>query len=218
MDIDTVSKIKCINKFNFLEKQNQTNLKKVISSTILRLEEGLKFSGYPEWFCMTEPDVLIRGKITYPANAKLLGSRVNYAWYKEDWIQSFIGINKLISKIDGSIPIVRWGSVPVIGNTKTLLKGINIYKENFSILDSLTQQFHAVSGFDLFLPLLFALAGEEEIFSSNYTECLRNKDWEKSPATVIHQFRKYYDEKDFYKWGSSGENAFQNFKQLLKTF
>ena len=67
---------------------------------------------------MTEPDVLIRGKITYPSNIKLLGSRVNYAWYKEDWIQSFIGINKLINQIDGSIPIVRWGSVPVIGNTK----------------------------------------------------------------------------------------------------
>tara|TARA_Y100001968_G_scaffold283587_1_gene282333 strand:- start:1884 stop:2846 length:963 start_codon:yes stop_codon:yes gene_type:complete len=211
---DTVSPLKKINSSNFLEKNHQDNLKIGMKATIDRLIEGIKYCEYPKWFCMTEPDVLIRGKITHPENAKLLGSRVNYAWYKKEWIKSFIEINKVLQKIEGSIPLMRWGSVPVIGHTNTLIKAIEKYHENFEILDSLTEKFHAVCGFDLFLPLLFSLVGEEEVFSSEYTECIRNPNWESSSATVVHQYRKYYENNDYYVWDSKPKKIKILFKWL----
>ena len=149
-------------------------------------------------FCMTEPDVLIRGKISHPENAKLLGHRINYAWYMPTWLDGFMGINTLLSQIDGAIPILRWGAVPVIGHTQTLLKGIEVYLDNFEIVDKLSEQFHVPGTFDLFLPILFALAGEQEVFSDEYTECMRNPNWKTSGHPVVHQYREFYDEKDYY--------------------
>ena len=123
MQEDTVSAIKNINETNFRDPENQAITKKGMAATVRRLQEGLEFCEYPEWFCMTEPDVLIRGKISHPENAKLLGHRINYAWYMPSWLDGFMGINTLLSQIDGAIPILRWGAVPVIGHTQTLLKG-----------------------------------------------------------------------------------------------
>ena len=150
MEEDTVSNMKRINENNFLEEEHQITQRKNMAATIDRLQRGLEYCGYPEWFCMTEPDVLIRGKISHPENAKLLGTRLNHAWYREDWLDGFIEMNKLISEIDGSIPIVRWGSVPVIGHTQTLLKAIDIYLKNFDSLTKLTEHFHTPGAFDLF--------------------------------------------------------------------
>ena len=70
-----------------------------MAATIRRLKEGLEFCEYPEWFCMTEPDVLIRGKVNHPVGAKLLGHRINFAWYTKTWYDGFIGINNLLSQI-----------------------------------------------------------------------------------------------------------------------
>jgi len=198
MQEDTVSPIKKINSSNFLEPEHQAVTKRGMSATIRRLKEGLEFCNYPEWFCMTEPDVLIRGKISHPENAKLLGTRLNHAWYLNEWIDGFIGINNLISQVEGTVPVFRWGSVPVIGHTQTLLKGIDVYLNNFEIFDKLSEQFHVPGTFDLFLPILFSLAGEQEVFSDEYTECMRNPNWESSGHPVVHQYREYYDKNDFY--------------------
>ena len=147
---------------------------------------------------MTEPDVLIRGKVSHPVGAKLLGHRINFAWYTKSWYDGFIGINNLLSQIEGTIPILRWGSVPVIGHSQTLLKGIEVYEKNFDILDKLSEQFHVPGTFDLFLPILFALAGEPEVFSDEYTECLRNPNWKTSSHPVVHQYREFYSNNDYY--------------------
>ena len=118
--------------------------------------------------------------------------------YREQWLDGFIDINRLISQIDGSIPIVRWGSVPVIGHTQTLLKAIDIYLNNFDTLTKITEHFHTPGAFDLFLPILFALVGEPEVFSDEYTECLRDPNWKTSSHPVVHQYREFYSKNDFY--------------------
>ena len=123
---------------------------------------------------------------------------MNHAWYREQWLDGFIDINRLISQIDGSIPIVRWGSVPVIGHTQTLLKAIDIYLNNFDTLTKITEHFHTPGAFDLFLPILFALVGEPEVFSDEYTECLRDPNWKTSSHPVVHQYREFYSKNDFY--------------------
>ena len=198
MQEDTVSPIIKINESNFLDPINQVVTKRGMAATIRRLKEGLEFCEYPEWFCMTEPDVLIRGKVSHPVEAKLLGHRINFAWYTKSWYDGFIGINNLLSQIEGTIPILRWGSVPVIGHSQTLLKGIEVYEKNFDILDKLSEQFHVPGTFDLFLPILFALAGEPEVFSDEYTECLRNPNWKTSSHPVVHQYREFYSNNDYY--------------------
>jgi len=200
MEEDTVSNIKKINESNFLEEEHQLVTKKGMAATIDRLQRGLKDCGYPEWVCIIDPDVLIRGKISYPDNAKLLGTRINYAWYRPQWLDGFMGINKLLSHVDGSVPVFRWGATPVIGHTQTLLKGIDIYLKNFDIFDKLSEQYHVAGTFDLFIPILFALAGESEVFSDEYIECLRDPSWETSSHPIVHQWREYYDTKDHY-WG-----------------
>ena len=198
MEEDTVSNIKKINENNFLEEEHQLVTKNGMAATIDRLKRGLEFCEYPEWFCMTEPDVLIRGKISAPENASLLGTRLNHAWWVSSWLVGFKGINELISQVEGSIPIVRWGSVPVIGKTEVLLKGIKVYEDNFEIFDKLSEKFHVPGTFDLFLPILFALAGEPDVFSDEYTECLRNPNWETSGHRVLHQYREFYGDSDHY--------------------
>ena len=198
MQEDTVSAIKKINESNFLEPEHQAVTKKGMAATIRRLQEGLEYCEYPEWFCMTEPDVLIRGKVSHPENAKLLGHRINHAWYKSSWLDNFVEINGLISEIDDTIPIFRWGSVPVIGHTQTLLNGIQVYLDNFEILDKLSEKYHVAGTFDLFLPILFALVGEQEVFSDEYTECSRNPGWRTSGHPVLHQYREFYAENDHY--------------------
>ena len=198
MEEDTVSNIKKINETNFLQEEHQKVTKKGMAATIDRLQRGLEFCKYPEWFCMTEPDVLIRGSISHPENAKLLGTRLNHAWYMQSWLDGFIKMNEVISEIDGSIPIMRWGSVPVIGHTQTLLRGIDTYLKNFETIDKITECFHVPGTFDLFLPILFALAGEQEVFSDEYTECLRNPNWKTSSHPVLHQYREYYETSDHY--------------------
>ena len=99
MQEDTVSPIIKINEGNFLDPENQAVTKRGMAATIRRLKEGLEFCEYPEWFCMTVIEY-IRG-VSHPVEAKLLGHRINFAWYTKSWYDGFIGINNLLSKLRG---------------------------------------------------------------------------------------------------------------------
>ena len=39
---------------------------------------------------------------------------------------------------------------------------------------------------------------EPEVFSDEYTECLRNPEWKTSSHTVVHQYREFYSKDDYY--------------------
>ena len=198
MEEDTVSPLKGINGDNFLEPNHQTIIKAGMKATLRRLEAGIEYCGNPEWICMTEPDVLIRGRISYPDNAKLLGTRVNHAWHSEGCLYQFMEMNSLLSEIEGAIPIIRWGAVPVIFHTETFLKGLKVYKDNFELLDKLTEKHYAPGTFDLFIGIIFALIGEQEVYNKDITECLRNPSWKTSDHSIVHQFREYYESSDHY--------------------
>lgn len=198
MEEDTVSCLKKINADNFLKKENQIAIKRGMSATLSRIEKGIKCCGNPEWICMTEPDVLIRGKLTYPENSTLLGSRINRGWGTPKSIEMFIGLNEIISKIDGSIPVLRWGAVPVLFRTDSFLKALNVYRNNFDIVDRFSEKHYAPGTFDLFIGLVFSLIGEPEVYNSEVTECLRNPNWKTSGHPIVHQYREYYQQSDFY--------------------
>jgi hypothetical protein len=198
MEEDTVSALKNINGENFLQREHQEKIKKGMSATLNRLERGIKFCQNPEWICMTEPDVLIRDKMSYPENGKLLGSRINCGWRTTKALEQIMGLNEIISEIDGSIPVLRWGAVPVVFHTETFLKALKIYKDNFDIVEGFTEKHYAPGTFDLFIGLIFALIGEPEVYNSEVTECLRNPEWKTSGHPIVHQYREYYQKTDFY--------------------
>ena len=199
MEEDTVSGTKRVNGDNFLDPELQKIIKTGMAATLDRAQRGIEFCGNPEWICMTEPDVLIRGKISHPEGAKLLGTRVNESWHSEKALDQFMGMNMLLGEIEGAIPVLRWGAVPVIFHTETFLKGLKVYQDNFELLDKLSEKHYNPGAFDIFIDLIFALVGEQEVYSSEYTECLRNPIWKDSDHPIVHQFREYY-EKDDHFW------------------
>ena len=198
MEDDFKSPLKAVGAHNFLEPESQDVTKKDKAATLRGVEKGIEVCGNPEWTCMTEPDVLIRGRLTYPENGKLLGSRINCCTIDDRCVDMFMGMNELISEVEGSIPVARWGAVPVLFHTETFLKALTIYKENFNILDKLTEKHYAPGTFDLFIGLIFALVGEPEVFNSEVTECLRNPQWHTSGHPIVHQYREFYQDSDHY--------------------
>lgn len=198
MEDDTLSILKHINPQTYKQPEMQSAIKKGIAATLDRVERGIKFCGNPEWTCVTEPDVLIRGKVSYPKGAKLLGSRVNYAWLSEECLDMFMGMNGLLGEIEGAIPVVRWGAVPVIFHTETFLRALKVYKENFDIVDQFADKHYAPGTFDLFIGLIMALVGEPEVYSEEFTECLRHPDWKTNGKPIVHQYREFYDKADHY--------------------
>ena len=198
MEEDTVSPLKGIGGDNFLEPNHQAIVKAGMKATLRRLEAGINYCGNPEWTCMVEPDVLIRGRVSHPEGAKLLGTRVNESWHSEKALDQFMGINSIISEIEGTIPIIRWGAVPAIFHTETFLKALKVYKDNFDIVDKFTEKHYAPGTFDLFICLIFALVGEQEVYNKETTECLRNPSWKTSDHPILHQFREYYESSDHY--------------------
>ena len=198
MEEDTVSGTKRVNGDNFLDPELQKIIQKGKAATLDRAQRGIEFCGNPEWICMTEPDVLIRGKISHPEGAKLLGTRVNESWHSEKALDQFMGMNMLLGEIEGAIPVLRWGAVPVIFHTETFLKGLKVYQDNFELLDKLSEKHYNPGAFDIFIDLIFALVGEQEVYSSEYTECLRNPIWRDSDHPIVHQFRDYYEDTDHF--------------------
>jgi len=198
MEEDTVSGTKRVNGDNFLDPELQKIIKKGMAATLDRAQRGIEFCGNPEWICMTEPDVLIRGKVSHPEGAKLLGTRVNESWHSEKALDQFMGMNMLLGEIEGAIPVLRWGAVPVIFHTETFLKGLKVYQDNFELLDKLTEKHYNPGAFDIFIDLIFALVGEQEVYSSEYTECLRNPIWKDTAHPIVHQFREHYEDTDHF--------------------
>ena len=198
MEDDFKSTLKNINGDNFLLPEYQKATKKEMAKTLERVEKGIEVCGNPEWICMTEPDVLIRGRLTYPENGKLLGSRINCATVSQKCLDQFMGMNSLLSEIETATPVLRWGAVPVIFHTETFLKALKIYKDNFTLLDKFTEKHYAPGTFDLFIGLIFALVGEPEVFNSEVTECLRNPQWYTSDHPIVHQYREFYQDSDHY--------------------
>ena len=198
MEDDFKSPLKNIDGDNFLLPEYQEVTKKEMAKTLERVEKGIEVCGNPEWICMTEPDVLIRGRLTYPENGKLLGSRINCATVSQKCLDQFMGMNSLLSEIETATPVLRWGAVPVLFHTETFLKALQVYKDNFNILDKLTEKHYAPGTFDLFIGLIFALVGEPEVFNSEVTECLRNPQWHTSGHPIVHQYREFYDQSDHF--------------------
>lgn len=200
MGEDTISAYTKMDFYNYRDEDNQQAIKKNIRVNIERVLKGIEYCGNPDWIFMTECDVLLRGKVSYPDNAKLLGTRLNYAWDIPGRLEQYIEMNKISSQVSGSIPMFRWGAVPPIFETKSYLRAVEVYKENFDLLDDVTSTVFGINCFDVILPFLFSLIGEEEVYNSEIIECIRDPSWKNSDHPIVHQFREYYSDDSHYPY------------------
>ena len=110
LEEDTVSHLKPINGDNFRDPRYQIATRNGMKATIRRVVAGIEYCGNPEWICMLDPDVLVRGKISHPINGKVLGTRLNVAWMTEQCLDQFMELNEVLAEVEGSIPVLRWGA------------------------------------------------------------------------------------------------------------
>lgn len=188
LEEDTISATKNITgdliTGNFREEENQKAIKKGAWATLNRLEKAIDYCK-TDYILMLDPDALVRGKLTIPKSAKLLGSRINQGL--------FFGFKDVLSSIRGAKVIDCWGATPGIFEVKTFLKGLSVLKSNPEIIDNLSMEYYAMYAHDLLLPTLFALVGEEETFNPEIIECSRDPEWKSKSNPLVHQFREYYE-------------------------
>lgn len=172
---------------NFRQEHYQKVIKKCAYTVLGRIERAIQYCNYPDWMVMCDPDCLIRGKLNFPENAKILGSRINCCLPQ--------GYQNLLRSIPGAIPISNWGASPCVFEVKTFLKALEKFRyldTTENLLDKLCLEFYAMYAHDVLFPTIFALVGEEEVFNHDVVECTRNANWKNTSHPLVHQFREYY--------------------------
>lgn len=172
-----------ISESTYKEEKWQQLIKKSILIFIDRIAKAINYCN-SEYILIMEPDVLVRGKLNIQRNAKINGSRVNTGLSKE--------LKNILANVQGAKIIDCWGATPTILESETFLKAIENIKANDKILNDLCFSDHRLANYDIFLPVLLALLGYEEVFNPDITECFRNPNWQISHHPLLHQFRAYY--------------------------
>ena len=176
--------------YNSAEVQN-----KIVDAVTIFFERNMEAINYcqkPHMLIM-EPDVLIRGKLSFPTGAKLLGSCVNSGLSEE--------LQVVLSKIPGSISVRRWGAVPAIYDVEAFRKVYEFVINNRDIVASMVRAERRIANYDVALPVMFGACGFAESKNYELTECIRNPNWEFSKYPLLHQYRQYYGNTNYSgKW------------------
>jgi len=172
---------------NFRQEYYQEVIKKCAYTVLDRVTRAIEYCNYPDWMVMCDPDCLIRGKLNFSDDGKILGSRINCCLPE--------GYRNILNSIDGAISISRWGASPCVFEVSTFLRALEKFRyldTTEDLLDKLCKEFYAMYAHDVLFPTLFALVGEEETFNPDVVECTRNPNWRNTQHPLVHQFREYY--------------------------
>lgn len=172
---------------NYREPFYQEAIKKCAYTVLDRVTRAIEYCNYPDWMVMCDPDCLIRGRLNFPDDGKILGSRINCCLPE--------GYRNILNSIDGAISISRWGASPCVFEVSTFLRALEKFRyldTTEDLLDKLCKEFYAMYAHDVLFPTLFALVGEEETFNPDVVECTRNPNWRNTQHPLVHQFREYY--------------------------
>lgn len=172
---------------NYRQEHYQNVIKKSVYATLDRIERAIKYFDYPDWIVMCDPDCLIRGELSFPDNAKLLGQRINCCLPS--------GFVNILKSIENAIPISRWGACPCVFEVKSFLKSLEKFKKldkSINLLDLLAKEFYGIYAHDVLFPTLFALIGEEEVYNPDIIECEKDYLWKQKNNPLVHSFTEYY--------------------------
>ena len=105
---------------NFREEHYQNVIKNCAYSILDRIIRAIEYCGNPDWMVMCDPDCLLRGKMTFPSEGKILGTRINSGVPD--------GYANIIKSIDGAVPITRWGASPCVFEVKSFFSAIHKFR------------------------------------------------------------------------------------------
>jgi hypothetical protein len=186
---DTMYFIPKITDQNFLEPHFQEKILFATTSFLNRVKKAIEYCKN-DYLLLMDPDTLVRGPLSIPQGAKLLGSRINSGLPIE--------LRNILSEISGAIDIDCWGATPAIIHCDTFLKSYKyVTEQDSTFLPRIAKTFYAVFAHDVILPILFALQGEYEIFNPDIIECNRFPDWTQTDHPLVHQFKHFYKNSDY---------------------
>jgi len=168
---------------NFRLKDNQ---KKIIDSVKIflgRVKRSIDHN-QKEYTLIMEPDVLVRGLLSFPNNAHLLGSRINSGLSSE--------LRRTVLSVNNAIDVNTWGATPAFFKSESFIKSYNILLNTENLLEKLCYSDHRLANYDVLLAVLFALSGYPETFNPEIVECFRDSSWRFSTHPLVHQFREHY--------------------------
>jgi len=183
LEEDTMSSTFNITDQNWREEVHQNAIRQATYAVLNRLERAIEYC-QTDYILMMDPDALVRGQLNIPEGVKLLGSRVNTGLPVE--------LQVVLSRIPGAKVINCWGATPALFETKTFMDSWTRLKASPKVMDAFIDSFYAIYAHDVLLPLVFALAGEEETFNPDIVECNRNPNWRNTSQPLVHQFKEFY--------------------------
>jgi len=183
LEEDTMSSTFNITDQNWREEVHQNAIIQATYAVLNRLERAIEYC-QTDYILMMDPDALVRGQLNIPEGVKLLGSRVNTGLPVE--------LQVVLSRIPGAKVINCWGATPALFETKTFMDSWTRLKASPKVMDAFIDSFYAIYAHDVLLPLVFALAGEEETFNPDIVECNRNPNWRNTSQPLVHQFKEFY--------------------------
>lgn len=169
---------------NFRQEHYQNVIKKSAFATLDRIEKAIQYCN-TDWIVMMDPDTLVRGKLSIPDDATLLGTLVNCC-FPEDF-------QNIFKEIKGAKVLTSWGASPCVFEAKTFTKALSFFKNHKYLFDKFSKEYFGMYAHDILIPVLFALIGEEEKFNPDIIECGRDRTWKNTSHPLVHQFEEYYE-------------------------
>ena len=200
LEDDTRGFVPKIKEETYKSKEMQ---KKIIDSVYTFFERNMRAIEYcrKPYMMVMEPDVLVRGKISCPPGAKLLGSRVN---------EGLSQYHEILSEIPGSFLATHWGAVPAIYEVDAFIEVNDFLNNNRDIIERFALADCRFANYDVTFAILFGALGYEETLNRELTECLRNPYWRNSGHPILHQYREHYPTKEG-DYDGRHRNARRNF-------
>lgn len=178
---------------NFKTEENQLKILSSIRTFLGRIKRAIEHNK-KDYTLIMEPDVLVRGKLSFPIDAHLLGSRINVDLSSE--------LRKTVLSVKGAIDVNTWGATPALFRSDTFIEAYNVLMTTDNLLETLSYSDHRLANYDVLLAVLFALAGHHETFNPDIVECFREPMWRVTKHPLVHQYREYYPK------SSSGYDGF----------
>lgn len=181
--------VKCVNASNFRNVDIQDRIKTYFHAILGRIEDATNFCNTTH-ILHSQPDVILRGRLTIPDDAKLLQPFVNVYDERRG------GLKELLRQTPGAVDFNYWG-FPQIHSSNVFNEMLKLIRGNPEVLNSIITADCAIHHSDMFMPFLFALTGYTSTHNPEVVECLREPNWRSTNHPLVHQCRELYPKIDY---------------------
>lgn len=183
--------VKNVNRKNFRQPEIQKRIEAYFDIVVARHVEAIVGCRTKYMLC-SQPDVMLRGKLTIPADVTMLQSHVNNYTPRPDGscIQAFL------KEIPNSANFEWWGYPPIFLSA-AFLKGVEVVYSNKNVFRRLLLIDERIHHSDIWIPVFLAAAGYSSTHNPEVVECLRDPNWRNSSHPLVHQYRGHYPKSNY---------------------